>query len=146
MFEKVNPCHPDKVADRIAGALVDLAYKETKNPKIAVEVLIGHGKCHIIAETSVKLNRGDVRRAVKRIAGPVIVDYREYRQDAHLAENQKGSVKCGDNGIFKGVPVTQEQRILSDTARGFLRFIPMTENLRYNKQKDGRDQPCKNPK
>ena len=73
MFEKVNPCHPDKVADRIAGALVDLAYKETKNPKIAVEVLIGHGKCHIIAETSVKLNRGDVRRAVKRIAGPVIV-------------------------------------------------------------------------
>ena len=25
MFEKVNPSHPDKVADRIAGALVDLA-------------------------------------------------------------------------------------------------------------------------
>ena len=23
MFEKVNPSHPDKVADRIAGALVD---------------------------------------------------------------------------------------------------------------------------
>ena len=22
MFEKVNPCHPDKLADRIAGALV----------------------------------------------------------------------------------------------------------------------------
>ena len=48
MFEKVNPRHPDKVADRIAGALVDLAYKETDNPKIAVEVLIGHGACHII--------------------------------------------------------------------------------------------------
>ena len=27
MFEKVNPCHPDKVADRIAGALVDAAYR-----------------------------------------------------------------------------------------------------------------------
>ena len=26
MFEKVNPAHPDKVADRIAGALVDIAY------------------------------------------------------------------------------------------------------------------------
>ena len=52
MFEKVNPCHPDKVADRIAGALVDLAYKQEENPRIAVEVLIGHGKCHIIAETS----------------------------------------------------------------------------------------------
>lgn len=29
MIEKVNKFHPDKVADRIAGALVDLAY--TKN-------------------------------------------------------------------------------------------------------------------
>jgi len=26
MFEKVNSAHPDKVADRIAGAMVDLAY------------------------------------------------------------------------------------------------------------------------
>lgn len=26
MFEKVNPSHPDKIADRIAGALVDRAY------------------------------------------------------------------------------------------------------------------------
>ena len=46
MFEKVNPRHPDKIADRIAGAIVDLAYRENKNPRIAVEVLIGHGKCH----------------------------------------------------------------------------------------------------
>ena len=43
MFEKVNPAHPDKIADRIAGAIVDLAYNESANPKIAVEVLIGHG-------------------------------------------------------------------------------------------------------
>ena len=40
MFEKVNPAHPDKVADRIAGALVDLAYEKDADPKIAVEVLI----------------------------------------------------------------------------------------------------------
>ena len=36
MFEKVNPMHPDKVADRIAGALVDLAYSREENPKVAV--------------------------------------------------------------------------------------------------------------
>ena len=52
MFEKVNPAHPDKVADRIAGAIVDLAYSAESNPKIAVEVLIGHGVCHAIIETS----------------------------------------------------------------------------------------------
>ena len=28
MIEKVNPDHPDKLADRIAGALVDYAYEE----------------------------------------------------------------------------------------------------------------------
>ena len=52
MYEKVNPAHPDKVADRIAGALVDLAYKAESDPRIAVEVLIGHGVCHIIAGES----------------------------------------------------------------------------------------------
>ena len=32
MYEKVNPQHPDKTADRIAGALVDLAYtKESES-------------------------------------------------------------------------------------------------------------------
>jgi len=56
MFEKVNPSHPDKLADRIAGALVDLAYKQERSPRVAGEVLIGHGKCHIIAETSAHLN------------------------------------------------------------------------------------------
>ena len=47
MYEKVNPQHPDKTADRIAGALVDLAYTKEKNPRVAVEVLLGHGVCHI---------------------------------------------------------------------------------------------------
>ena len=117
MFEKVNPCHPDKVADRIAGALVDLAYKKAKNPRIAVEVLIGHGICHIIAETSVNLNKADVCRAVNRIAGNITVDYVEVPQDGHLANNQTDGIRCGDNGIFKGVPVTEEQKSLSRTAR-----------------------------
>ena len=88
MFEKVNPCHPDKVADRIAGALVDLAYKKAENPRIAIEVLIGHGVCHIIVETSVILDKADVTAAVHRIAGNLAVDYVEVPQDGHLADNQ----------------------------------------------------------
>lgn len=40
MIEKVNPMHVDKIADRIAGAIVDWAYRTEENPKIAVEVLI----------------------------------------------------------------------------------------------------------
>lgn len=117
MFEKVNPCHPDKVADRIAGALVDLAYSMAENPRIAVEVLIGHGVCHIIAETSVSIPLADVTAAVHRIAGNLKVDYAEFAQDKHLSKNQHGQIRCGDNGIFKGVPLTAEQKSLSSIAR-----------------------------
>lgn len=117
MFEKVNPSHPDKVADRIAGAIVDLAYKQDDNPRIAVEVLIGHGKCHIIAESSVYIDKADIKLAIKRIAGNVDVDYVEVPQDKHLADNQEGQIRCGDNGIFKGVPLTKEQKELSKIAQ-----------------------------
>lgn len=124
MYEKVNPCHPDKIADRIAGAIVDLAYKQDCNPKIAVEVLIGHGKCHIIAETSVYIGKEAVREVVKRIAGNVKVDYAEVPQDEHLANNQIGKVRCGDNGIFKGVPLTKEQKELAKLAREIYAAYP----------------------
>ncbi len=117
MYEKVNPCHPDKIADRIAGAIVDLAYQYDSNPKIAVEVLIGHGKCHVIAETSTQLDVNEVNAIIERIAGNVEIDYLEVPQDIHLAENQKGTIRCGDNGIFKGVPLTIEQKKLSSIAR-----------------------------
>ena len=124
MFEKVNPCHPDKVADRIAGALVDIAYETQVDPKVAVEVLIGHGICHIIAETSAQLNKRKVMDAVHRIAGNLAVDYVEVPQDGHLANNQVDGIRCGDNGIFKGVPVTAEQKRLSAIARGIYAQFP----------------------
>ena len=124
MFEKVNPCHPDKVADRIAGALVDLAYKKAENSLIAIEVLIGHGVCHIIVETSVMLDKADVTAAVHRIAGNLAVDYVEVPQDGHLADNQADGVRCGDNGIFKGMPVTEEQKELSQIARDIFSVCP----------------------
>lgn len=118
MFEKVNPAHPDKVADRIAGAIVDLAYKAEENPKIAVEVLIGHGIGRIIIETSVKLSQDDIVAAVDRITGrdDISIEVTQAMQDSHLANNQKNGFRCGDNGIFKGVPTTLEQRFLSAIA------------------------------
>ena len=118
MFEKVNPMHPDKIADRIAGAIVDLAYAAEENPKIAVEVLIGHGVCHIIAESSVRLSRAAVADAVRRITKDpaMCVDFECVAQDPHLAGNQHGKIRCGDNGIFKGMPLTNEQRTLSRIA------------------------------
>lgn len=102
MIEKVNPIHPDKIADRIAGAIVDLAYKTNDNPKIAVEVLIGHGMCHVIIETTEKLYQEPIEKIIHRIAGDVKEDIVIVPQDVHLTNNQKNKVCCGDNGIFKG--------------------------------------------
>lgn len=125
MFEKVNPSHPDKIADRIAGALVDLAYAQEENPRIAVEVLIGHSVCHIIAESSVHLSTEDVVATVARIAkADLAVDYCEVPQDGHLSANQQGRIRCGDNGIFKGVPVTAEQEKLSGIAHHIYEQFP----------------------
>ena len=117
MFEKVNPMHPDKIADRIAGAIVDLAYKEKENPKIAVEVLLGHGNCHVIIETDCNLNKNEIEKTIKRIAGDVIADIKIVEQDIHLSNNQKEKIRCGDNGIFKGVPTSDEEKKLSLIAR-----------------------------
>ena len=117
MIEKVNPMHPDKVADRIAGAIVDIAYAFEENPKIAVEVLIGHGVCHAIIETTAILDERDIADAIFRIAGDVQADIVIVSQDQHLAENQNGAIRCGDNGIFKGMPLTNEQMYLASVAR-----------------------------
>lgn len=117
MFEKVNPGHPDKIADRIAGAIVDMAYAKEDKPKIAVEVLIGHGKCHVIIETTVALDKEAIEKAVRRIGGNVDADIVIVPQDSHLRNNQVGRIRCGDNGIFKGVPVTLEQLELAGIAR-----------------------------
>ena len=94
--------HPDKLADRIAGAIVDLAYTKAKNPRIATEVLLGHGECNIQVETSEQISAEDIEAIVERIAGEDI----ETRalivpQDSHLAANllsplwQGGGYKAG---------------------------------------------------
>lgn len=126
MIEKVNPSHPDKVADRIAGAIVDLAYKKNENPKVAVEVLIGHNNCSVIIETSVNYSKKEIRDIVKRITK---VDAWKWNikiveQDIHLSNNQSEKVRCGDNGIFKGVPLTDNEKKISELARRIYNKYP----------------------
>lgn len=126
MIEKVNPCHPDKVADRIAGALVDLAYKREENPRIAVEVLLGHGVANLIIESSVTFTQTEVEAVVFRITGQknLKVQLVMVLQDPILASNQDGEVRCGDNGIFKGVPLTDEEKQLSKIAHDIYERYP----------------------
>ena len=133
MFEKVNPGHPDKMADRLAGAVVDLVYERagglTKaNPRVACEVMAGHGRVDVQIETS--LGRMDLRAEDidplirrlfgERVEGNVLIA----PQDAHLSDNQTRGLRCGDNGIFKGCPPTHEQRVLTAIAATIYGSIP----------------------
>lgn len=133
MFEKVNAGHPDKMADRLAGAVVDLVYERagglTKaNPRVACEVMAGHGRVDVQIETS--LGRLDLRADDldplihrlfgERVEGNVLIA----PQDPHLSENQTHGLRCGDNGIFKGVPPTYEQKVLTALAATMYENIP----------------------
>ena len=123
MFEKTSCYHPDKVADRIAGAIVDHCYTHAaggwlkSNPRVAVETLIGHSEGLVIIETSEPLRVQDVTDTVRRISGIRHCTVRIVPQDPHLARNQEGSPRVGDNGICRGMPVTAEQRELTALIR-----------------------------
>ena len=133
MFEKVNAGHPDKMADRLAGAVVDLVYERagglTKaNPRVACEVMAGHGRVDVQIETS--LGRLDLRADDldplihrlfgERVEGNVLIA----PQDTHLSDNQTRGLRCGDNGIFKGCPPTEEQRVLTSLAATIYENFP----------------------
>ena len=136
MIEKVNPSHPDKVADRIAGAIVDLAYKKDSNPKIAVEVLLGHNKCNIIIESSVRFKKEEVSSIVDRIVGfKTKINLNQIKQDIHLSNNQKDKIRCGDNGIFKGSPLRECDKKLSSIARKIYSKYPYDGKYILDKDK-----------
>ena len=96
MFEKCNPAHVDKIADRIAGAIVDLAYSKNNNPKVACEVQIGHNTCTIINETDTHIEESEIKKIIKRILYNQYLKqqincklkYIEVPQDIELAKNK----------------------------------------------------------
>ena len=125
MIEIVNPKHPDKLADRVAGAIVDLAYTKQENPKVAVEVLLGHGNAHIIIESSVVFMEEEIQPIIDRIVGEgVLLDLQVVPQDPHLADNQKNEIRCGDNGIFTGKNLTGEEMMLQRIAEEIYAKFP----------------------
>lgn len=119
MFEKVSPSTPNKIADRVAGAIVDLAYKLYQDPKISVEVLLGHDVCDIIIESREEINFEDVINIVKRITGKrnITVNLKLVSQNLLLSDIQEKDICCADSGIFRACPFTEEQKELGKLSR-----------------------------
>lgn len=136
--EKVSPRHPDKIADRITGALVDLCYARNSAPKCAFEVLIGHGKCFVIGETSVHITDAEVREIAWRISGEKpAVEYVEVPQDPLLAGAQNREIVCGDNGIFYGffVPANSAHAECSRIMKRIFAKFPFDAKIVLNNKK-----------
>lgn len=132
--EKVSPNHPDKVADRIAGALVDYCYKKQKNPKCAFEVLVGHGYCFITAESSVRIPSKTVSKTVKRITKEKEIKtyFVDAPQDTHLENNQKAEIRCGDNGVFAGFPMPVVHTVANKICKKLYKKYPYDGKIVLN--------------
>jgi S-adenosylmethionine synthetase len=78
----------------------------------------------------------EVTFTVLPITGAVDIDYVEVPQDAHLAANQDKEARCGDNGIFKGVPSNIEEKIISDLARDMYQKWPTDGKFIYDLKTD----------
>ena len=131
--EKVSPMHPDKIADRIAGALVDYCYTKEENPKCAFEVLIGHNACYITGETSVNIPEVLVFDIAERICEEKInnFEYIEGPQDTHLAHNQT-KLSCGDNGVFAGFPMPDIHKKALDVCKALYKEYPKDGKIVIN--------------
>lgn len=128
--EMVSPRHPDRVADVIGGAIVDLAYTKNRDAKMAVEVLVGHGKAYIIAETSEDITEGEVVAICARICPDIqAVQFDIYKQDPELAKNQSEKLRCGDQGVFAGYPMPAIHRRAKDLAAEIYKRYPYDGKL-----------------
>ncbi len=136
--EKVSPMHPDKVADRIAGALVDVCYTKQESPKCAFEVLIGHGACFITGETSVSIPLEEIVSIVKRVSNESIgtVKYIEVPQDDILASNQQSEPRCGDNGVFAGFVMPKHHITATAVCEKLYAVCPTDGKIVFNETMD----------
>lgn len=133
--EKVSPRHPDKIADCIAGALVDYCYSQEENPKCAFEVLVGHKHCYVTGETSVHVPDDVVLSIVERICAgqvPATIKYIEVPQDKHLAANQVYEVRCGDNGVFAGFPMPDVHEVALQVCESLYNKYPYDGKIVLN--------------
>lgn len=64
--ESVSPGHPDKVADQISDAILDLALAEDFNAKVAVECLVKEGLVVLAGEMTTS-GWVDVQQAARQV-------------------------------------------------------------------------------
>lgn len=116
--EAVTEGHPDKICDRIADRILDMALKDDKESKMAVEVTIKDDLILVYGEASIKgkINYEKVALDVIREIGydedyQVIVKVSEQSKEINQAVVQEETM-AGDQGIMFGYAVRDTDELM----------------------------------
>ena len=117
--ECVTPKHPDKMADQISDAILDLCLKQDPKARVAVEVLGGHGKVVVMGEVTLdgKVTDTEVKEIVSRVTGKngLEVETRLVQQSKEIA-NGVDTGGAGDQGIMIGYACTDNDAMIPQEA------------------------------
>ena len=119
MVEKVNPAHPDKIADRIAGAVVDYCCTCYKNPDVNVDVIYRGKTYTVIVYSNVEVTEDVVKNIIHRITGDDVELNFLYNHTKEIKD-----LECDDSGVFEAFPMTCEEMEVSDLSRKIFEMIP----------------------
>ena len=124
MIEKVNPNVLDKKADRIAGAIIDLAYKTLEEPNISTEVMLSGDDCNIVIISNIDFNYDDIDSIVHRIAGENytlnLYNYNNIIEPYYKMED----LSIDQNGIYEADPLNDEKKEISAIAKNIFEAYP----------------------
>lgn len=115
--ECVSPGHPDKMADQISDAILDLCLKLDPNARVAIETMGGHGKIDVMGEITMTgkiLLRENIYEIIGRITGEnVITDIQIniVNQSQEIA-NGVDTGGAGDQGIMVGYACDENEGMI----------------------------------
>ena len=104
--EMVTRCHPDKICDQVADAILDQCLIQDKFSRVAVEVLGGHGYIYLVGEITTKA-KVDYEKIAKEVyfnltnANEINIVSRIVSQAPEIAQGVDNG-GAGDQGICVG--------------------------------------------
>lgn len=120
MTDKVNPNNSDKIADRIAGAIVDYCYTQQENPNVDICVSFSENMYNITAYSSVEITVDAVGSIIKRITGNEGIILNLFYTKVDNIEN----IECDTSDIFEAYPTNSEELEVSNISSKLFEMAP----------------------